>query len=469
MDEFLSADRSSSYYNEGSQASIYYAQCWALTHLLMIGDPKKATALFELLKQLDQGEEETVALRRALGDPKALGKELSDYISQSRFQGRVTKATLQETSARAWTLTPAEVLALKADFLVHTGALAEARPLLAQAMQLDPDLGLVHEVMGQLLWRQGKGAEASRAFVRATQLSPGNYLAQYYRAVAARSGGGETEAAEEQALLRSLELNPDFPLALARLSELYRDEGRNLEQALTLAQKVQSLEPTRVDHALLVASVLARMGRAEEAAKGEQEVFRLSRVSTDHLMPAVGYLRRNHRDAEADELLRKAVEAQPANAQAVEMLATSLARQKRPEEAEALLRRALEQRPRDLNLLNSLAYSYADRGVRLDEALALITKCLEHAPDVPSLQAAFLDTKAWTLFRLNRLEEAERIQRKALALQEDPVILDHMGDILQRRGAAREAVGQWQKALARETDPERKAAIEAKVKVASSS
>ena len=61
---------------------------------------------------------------------------------------------------------------------------------------------------------------------------------------------------------------------------------------------------------------------------------------------------------------------------------------------------------------------------------------------------AYLDSLGWALYRLDRLERAEAQLRKAVTkIGTNGVVLDHLGDVLKRRGAVREALDYWRKAL----------------------
>jgi tetratricopeptide (TPR) repeat protein len=87
--------------------------------------------------------------------------------------------------------------------------------------------------------------------------------------------------------------------------------------------------------------------------------------------------------------------------------------------------------------------------VRDEEAYALIQKAVEIEPQ----SAAYQDSLGWALYRLNRLEAAEGAVRTALERDADnAVILDHLGDIVAKRGRVAEAVGYWQKAMKGEDD-----------------
>jgi tetratricopeptide (TPR) repeat protein len=101
----------------------------------------------------------------------------------------------------------------------------------------------------------------------------------------------------------------------------------------------------------------------------------------------------------------------------------------------------------------------------VDEALTLVQKAVELDPQ----SAAYQDSLGWALYRLNRLEPAEEAVRRALEKDGDnAVVLDHMGDILARRGRAAEALNYWQKALSGKDEESEldRARVEAKIREA---
>jgi Flp pilus assembly protein TadD len=65
-----------------------------------------------------------------------------------------------------------------------------------------------------------------------------------------------------------------------------------------------------------------------------------------------------------------------------------------------------------------------------------------------------MDTHAWILFRMGRLEEARQLMRQAVALdgQKSPELLLHYGDILHALGEQFMAETYWKKALEKGAD-----------------
>lgn len=95
-------------------------------------------------------------------------------------------------------------------------------------------------------------------------------------------------------------------------------------------------------------------------------------------------------------------------------------------EMERLLRQLIANRPDDPHAYNALGYSLADRGLRLPEAMTLITKALELAPNDPFIT----DSLAWAHFRSGNKAEAQRLLQQAFSDRPDPEIAAHLGEVL---------------------------------------
>ena len=101
-------------------------------------------------------------------------------------------------------------------------------------------------------------------------------------------------------------------------------------------------------------------------------------------------------------------------------------------------------RPDDPTIMNYLGYSWIDRGINLDEGLALIETALRLAPD----NGAITDSLGWAHYKLGNYERAifylERAAELAPTISE---ILDHLGDAYWQVGRFKEAGFQWERAM----------------------
>ena len=100
--------------------------------------------------------------------------------------------------------------------------------------------------------------------------------------------------------------------------------------------------------------------------------------------------------------------------------------------------------PDNINVLNNYAYYLSVEGRNLERALSMSAKTLEAEP----LNATYLDTYAWILFKMKRYKEALQYMEKALRYlnADNPEIYEHYGDVLYICGEKEKAVENWHKA-----------------------
>jgi tetratricopeptide (TPR) repeat protein len=119
-------------------------------------------------------------------------------------------------------------------------------------------------------------------------------------------------------------------------------------------------------------------------------------------------------------------------------------REKNFNSAEEAFRKIIDSDPTNAGALNYLGYMYADRNIKLDEAVKLISKALDLDPGNP----AYLDSLGWAHFRQNQLDQAATELNEVLAkMGNDPTIHDHLGEVYFKQGKYREATQQWQAAV----------------------
>lgn len=130
------------------------------------------------------------------------------------------------------------------------------------------------------------------------------------------------------------------------------------------------------------------------------------------------------------------------------------------DKADADLRRALSYQPDHPYLLNYLGYSWVDRGKNMDEARKLIEKAALLRPD----DGFIVDSLGWVLYQQGKYEEAAAALEKAVALVPyDATICEHLGDAYWRTGRRREAQFEWNRALNALEDESKRPALQAKI------
>lgn len=114
------------------------------------------------------------------------------------------------------------------------------------------------------------------------------------------------------------------------------------------------------------------------------------------------------------------------------------------EAMEKSLKRILAKKPDDKGALNALGYSYADRGIKLNEALTLLKK----AHQLDAQDPYILDSLAWVNYKLGNLETAIEQLRRAFESKPEAEIGAHLGEVLWSNNQQEMALETWKKAEA---------------------
>ena len=114
------------------------------------------------------------------------------------------------------------------------------------------------------------------------------------------------------------------------------------------------------------------------------------------------------------------------------------------------LRKLIQIKPDNAHAYNALGYSLAGRRIQLPEALKLIKRAVELAPDDPFI----MDSLGWIYYRMGNLSEGLNYLNLAFAARPDPEIAAHLGEVLWVQGAKENARDIWRSALEKEPDNE---------------
>ncbi|HIE50852.1 MAG TPA: tetratricopeptide repeat protein [Armatimonadetes bacterium] len=120
-------------------------------------------------------------------------------------------------------------------------------------------------------------------------------------------------------------------------------------------------------------------------------------------------------------------------------------------QAERLYQENLQKFPDNPEVYNELGYFYAERGIHLNKALALIQKALRQKPYAGHI----VDSLGWVYYQKGRLEEAEQELERAATLtanQPNAEILYHLAVVYAARKKVEQAREKLQEALKLEPD-----------------
>lgn len=228
--------------------------------------------------------------------------------------------------------------------------------------------------------------------------------------------------------------NPVRRMLLGQLAELL---GR-YQDALDWYAKVPD-ERMQGPARLRSANVLHAMGRAQDAFAALHALQADAALDEDgrrdaYLLEAELH-RKDGADAAEQDAYARGLAAFPDAPALLYGRALMWERQDQIPRAEADLRRLLVIEPDNVAALNALGYTLADRTDRYREALELIDRARVAEPTNP----AIIDSYGWVLFRLGRSRAALDHLQRAYALQQDPDIASHLGQVLWALGRRDEA------------------------------
>ena len=147
---------------------------------------------------------------------------------------------------------------------------------------------------------------------------------------------------------------------------------------------------------------------------------------------------------DAIKSLRKAVAIDTTDSYGWFELGSVLERNKEIDRAVRAFRKVLALRPDDPATLNYLGYMWAEQGKHLDTAKVYLERALEQDPN----NGAFLDSYAWVYFRMGDFDSAFVYLQKAVErIYDDPVLYEHLGDILVKRNDLNGAVDAYHTSL----------------------
>lgn len=270
IEALMAADATSAVYNEGERRGMFYAQAWALTHYLLLGNDVRRAQLPEYLRLRDEGKSVADAIRGAFGcEPKVLEDELRDYGRLFSLKG--FEVALDPNRRRQWTLT-AERISLPdaqtytVELLARQNRPDDARRAIDRILEASPELPRGLAALGRLHVRAGRAEEGLPLLRAATERLPEDTAAAstYARALVdqLRAQGTEAAANDREGLNRvgraldvAHRLDPDDVYVVAMQGYVALLEGADFARARDLLERAVRLSPARQDYHLLLAQV----------------------------------------------------------------------------------------------------------------------------------------------------------------------------------------------------------------------
>ena len=299
LETLLAVDRSSPHYNESHRVSIFYAQSWALTHFLMLGDKgAHRPKLFAFMDAANRGLSVRDAAAKAFGNVPEFERQFRDYIRRFQFPALSDTLPVDDSmrQLQVQPLTTGQALSLQATLSALLGK-DDAQALATQALTAEPALPEAWVAQARVARRGGHSDEARTALAKAIELGSTDPLVHF--------GWAELETARlatdapldrvAAALERALSIDGQLTRALALLAHVRARQDRNPNRAFDLIKKAIELEPGNSQHFVTLAGVLhttrdrtlvaQALERAELLARTEPERASVARARQSLVLP----------------------------------------------------------------------------------------------------------------------------------------------------------------------------------------
>ena len=231
---------------------------------------------------------------------------------------------------------------------------------------------------------------------------------------------------------------------LAQLNEAKKNDAGALQEYL----QVKEGEYVFPSH-LRIAFLLVKAGKLNEAREVLHQTVARNNQQRALLILTEGQILRDAKQYDlAFQVLSKGLEILPNHPDLLYEAAMVADKQGKADIFEELLRKLIKVEPGHAHAYNALGYSLLERKVRLAEAMQLVQKAYQLAPD----DAAIMDSMGWGYYLTGDLTKSVEFMRRAYAAFPDPEVAAHLGEVLWQQGAHEEAKNIWQDSLKKNPD-----------------
>jgi tetratricopeptide (TPR) repeat protein len=274
--------------------------------------------------------------------------------------------------------------------------------------------------LGFIYYEARRYAEAAERFERIIAATPKEYEIVFFLGIAHRRSGNSDRAIE--VLERIPVENEHYADARTQIAALHERSARYAE-ALAEVEKAKAVKPSQ-DLDLYSATLRSKTGDFDGAVARLEELL-IEKPNDDELLYNMGVV---YGEAE------------------------------RIDESIEYMRRALEQNPDNASALNYIGYTWAERGINLDEAESMIARAIELRPE----DGYIADSLGWVYYMRARplvehgrhgeargyIERAlEELERADDLTGGDPVVSEHIGDTYLLLDEKQRALDKFEEAL----------------------
>jgi protein O-mannosyl-transferase len=321
-------------------------------------------------------------------------------------------AELAEQSAKARKAVAESAGIIMAVLIILTRAQvhywSDSNTLFEHTLAVTSDNWLVHNGLGDILFKQGKKEEAKAHFVESLRINPRFDIAQSNLATCLAKEGNNAGAIEH--FEQALKFKPGSAKTMNELGLLLAHEKR-LPEAIEYFKKSVQLDPGSCDSRSNLGYALLLSGQLDASIAQYREAVKLSPSSANAVNGLGMALMKAGRLSEASARFEEALKIDPGFGEARNNLATVLIKTGNPEEAIDKCREAVRLDPNSAEACSNLGLALMQAG-DLTEAAAQFEEATRLSP---GYENAYINLGV-VLARQKRFAEAEECFKKALKI-----------------------------------------------------
>jgi tetratricopeptide (TPR) repeat protein len=294
--------------------------------------------------------------------------------------------------------------------------------------------------LGELLIRAKRFNEAEKEFQAILEIDSRNRDARQTLGILYLDQGKNDLAIEQ--FLRLLQ---DFP-ADAKTGYLLAtayEEQKSFDDALKEYKRIPAVSSLFTQSQIRIASILQQQGKKDEAQKTIKDAIPNNRDFAP-FYSILSVLYEEEKDYKAaEDILREGLLVAKDKIEIRYQLGSLFSKTNRIEDSIREMEAILKENPDHADALNFLGYTYAEKGIKLEDAEKMIKKALQLKPG----NGYMLDSLGWVYFKQKRFDEAlKSLKEAAVALPNDGAITEHLGDVYLALNLREEALNSYRQA-----------------------
>jgi tetratricopeptide (TPR) repeat protein len=318
---------------------------------------------------------------------------------------------------------------------------AQAEKHFREAIRLDTFNINARLSLAHALAAQKKDKESQEVFDELAKLAPANVSIQIRMALILAEQRQFDKATE--ILDKILQRKPGWDQVRFQLGQILREQGKT-ERAEEELVQIQKGQQTFVRSRILLSLMFLRLKEFSKAMRYIDEAISADTKEPELMNVKGSILEELYRYDEALRIYEQAIDIDPANTRLRYALGNVLEKSGRRSRSLAEMEKILAEKPDEASASNFIGYTLAVSDKDPEKAERLVRRAVELKPD----DGYIADSLAYILHKQGKDDEALELLTKAVTkVKHDPIISEHLGDVLLAKGRKEEAAEAYRKSL----------------------